>query len=194
MEQDLEDEGRENEVPFQLDTKIYENATLEANVVKEMYKRNKVFCLEDHLFVAKIKLKENKSPPLLSEVVDVIESIFKFMLDHLRNFYKAEDHNLVYMTIVQKRDMSTSMNSPAFELQSTSTEDITHHLMTMFNRFVNSNEEIRLDCESFTIHFDVLSMDHVNSSFRQRVKQKKRNTYGCRKISSPFKTRPGEIE
>ena len=187
-----DDERGETAAPFQIGTKIYENETLEANVIKEMYKKNKVFCLDDHLFVAKIKLKKNKPPPLLSEVVDVIESIFKFMLDHLRNFYKAEDRNLVYMTVFQKRDMATAMNSPAFELQSTTTDEITHHLMTMFNRFVNSNKEIRLDSESFTIHFDVLSMDHVNSTFHRRGKQKKKKTYGCRKIISDFRKRPGK--
>ena len=53
MDTDEVIDKQNNDVPFEIGTIIYENESLEANVVKQSYKVNKVFCLEDHLFVAR---------------------------------------------------------------------------------------------------------------------------------------------
>ena len=184
------DEEINNDVPFQVGTTVFEDDSLVATVIKERYRRNAMFNLDDHLFVVRIKVKKNKPPPLLREIVGILETIFTFMLDHLRTFYESEDRNLIYMTLYQKH-LNPAMNSPAFELQTTSTEEITHHLMTMFNRFINSESEIHLDSESLKIYFDVLSMKHVEYKLNKKV-NKRRKKLGCRKMSNePFKNRPG---
>ena len=178
------------DVPFQIGTTVFEDDTLVASVIKERYRRNAMFNLDDHLFIVRIKVKKNKPPPLLREIVGILETIFTFMLDHLRTFYANEDRNVIYMTLYQKH-LNPAMNSPAFELQTTSTEDITHHLMTMFNRFINSESEIHLDSESLKIYFDVLSMKHVEYKLKRQI-NKRRKKFGCRKMSNGlFKNRPG---
>jgi len=56
--------------------------------------------------------------------------------------------------------MVSSINSGAIEMHKDSVSDILNYTMAMFNRFLQSNAELRLE-DSFQIYFKVLSLDHV---------------------------------
>jgi len=72
----------------------------------------------------------------------------------------------VYITIYQK-NFASAINSSAVELQTSDTQKMIEYVFSLFNRFINSNDTIRLD-ESFSVYFKVLSMDHVNVSKHRR--------------------------
>lgn len=81
-------------------TVIFENENIEIYVKKEMFKRQKLFRLDDHLFVLKAKVKETKAP-LITSVLDVLKKCFLFMANNLKTFYDPTHKNLVYMSIFQ---------------------------------------------------------------------------------------------
>jgi len=62
---------------------------------------------------------------------------------------------------IHQRNFDSAINSSAVELQSSSTKNMIEYIFSLFNRFINSNETMRLDA-SFTVYFKVLSMGHVN--------------------------------
>lgn len=72
----------------------------------------------------------------------------------------------MYFTIDQK-NFSSAINSSAVELQSSNTQRMVDYIFSLFNRFINSNQTMRLD-QSFTVYFKVLSMDHVNHGKHKR--------------------------
>lgn len=85
---------------FQEETKVFENENMLLFIQKQDHQRQKVFRLEDHLFVMRVKLKNNK-PPLLSSIRDIIEQAMTTMVNDLKSHYNAEEQNLIYVTIKQ---------------------------------------------------------------------------------------------
>jgi hypothetical protein len=102
----------------------------------------KIFILDDHQFIVRAESLTDKVP-LLSSVLNVLEESLEHMLNNLRQFYKKEDHNLVYLTI-NHSEMVSAMNSPAFEISNTSNQIILSHVLSMFNRFIRSIASLRL--------------------------------------------------
>jgi len=76
--------------------------------------------------------------------------------------------------------MQSAINSGAIELHHGSVAEILDYTISMFNRFLQSNAELRLD-ESFQIYFKVLSLPHVKYPHNRRgptaVLGCKRNTF-----------------
>ena len=60
-----------------------------------------MFRIEDHLFVMRVKLKNHKRPPLLSSIREIIENAMTVMVNDLKNYYNAEESNLIYITMKQ---------------------------------------------------------------------------------------------
>lgn len=138
---------------------IFENDDLQIYVVKQNFKRQKIFKFDDHQFVLKVKVKNNANPYLL-RIENILFEAFKKMLENLKKLYSPNDRNLIYMTIFQ-RPMVSALNSGAFELQTNSVQEMLDNVFNMFNRFINSNLEVKLD-DTFSVYFKVLSMPHVN--------------------------------
>ena len=172
---------------FDTVTKIYENQDLEVYVVKTMFKRQKIFRVQDHNYCLKIKLKKQSKEKaqhyLLNSLLDVLNYAFTYIINNLKLFYNAEDTNLIYLTIYQN-GMSRSINSGSYVLQSVTTSSMVESVLNMFERFVNSDSTIDIFDNSFQCYFKVLSMDHVNYSKHRRkaIPQTKYSSsrVGCR--------------
>ena len=100
LDLDFHDENLPDNDLFSEETKIFENENLKVFVVKEDHKRQKIFRLEDHLYVVRIKVLQGRAP-LLKDVEDILKKAFEFMLKNLKTYYKPEDANLIYLTIYQ---------------------------------------------------------------------------------------------
>ena len=99
------------------------------------------------------------------------------MLKDLKKFYNPQETNLVYLTIHQP-GMTNALNSGSFSLQGEDTETILHFVLNLFNRFVNSNQEVKLN-QGFQCYFKVLSYNHYNWAANRRRKNSIR-TLGCK--------------
>ena len=89
---------------YEEETKVFENEDFTVFIQKQDHQRQKVFRLEDHLFVMRIKLKNHKKPPLLRSVRDIIEQTMKVMVNDLKKHYNPQESNLIYVTIKQPGD------------------------------------------------------------------------------------------
>ena len=90
---------------------VYENNQMQLIIEKTAHLRQKKFGLQDHLFHMKIKLKApNSNPPLLRDILDFLEEGFKHILQNVRSFYNAEDHNIAFLTLFQ-RPMINGLNT-----------------------------------------------------------------------------------
>lgn len=97
---DDDDEG----TLFDSVTKIYEDENLEVNVVKEMFRKQRIFRIQDHNFVMRIKSKNKQSEyPLLESLFNVLRIAFTFMINNLKIYLPPtdEEDNLVYLCIYQ---------------------------------------------------------------------------------------------
>jgi hypothetical protein len=164
-------------------TKIYENEDLEVYIVKTMFKRQKLFRVQDHNYCLKIKIKQNSNQtPSLNSLLDVLSYAFTYIINNLKLFYNVEDTNLIYLTIYQN-GMSKAINSGSYLLQSITTGSMVESVLNMFERFVNSDSTIEIFDNSFQCYFKVLSMDHVNYSKHRRKAIPKNSVpshVGCR--------------
>lgn len=162
------EEGSQPEL-FDTVTTVYEDDTFQVNVVKEMFKRQKIFAIEDHSYVMRIKMKNKQSEkPFLKSLIDVLYTAFTFMINNLKTFIKpsAEEDNLIYLCIHQD-SMTDSINSGSFRLQSVQTEQLVQDVLNMFENYVNSDSTIRMD-SSFRCFFRVLSIPHVQYTKHRR--------------------------
>lgn len=146
-------------------TPLYENDHIKIFVVKDYLKRQKIFKLDDHLYSLKVEVKDGH-PPLLTSLLDVLREAFEFMIKSLKNFYHANDRNIMYMTIYQN-SMQSALNSGGFELHGNQPQNMVNYALNMLNRFLNSNATLKLD-DSFCVYFKVLSVQHVNYTFHRR--------------------------
>ena len=168
MDYERED-GSEPEL-FDRATTVYEDDNLQVNVVKEMFKRQKLFRIEDHSYVMRIKLKNKTTDyPMLDSLMDVLYTAFTFMINNLKTFIPktADEDNLIYLCIHQQ-GMTNSLNSGSFKLQSVETESLVQDVLLMFENYVNSDSTINVLDNSFKCYFRVLSVPHVNYSKHRR--------------------------
>jgi hypothetical protein len=98
------------------------------------------------------------------------------MLIDLKKYYNPDETNLVYLTIHQP-GMVNALNSGAFSLQNDSTKKILSFALNLFNSFVNSQAEVRLN-EGFQVYFKVLSYAHFQDPSNRRKTYTR--TLGCK--------------
>ena len=67
--------------------KVFENDKIEVLVQKSLHKRLKTFKMEDSVFHVKVKIKDNQMPPLLKDLLLVLEKAFNFILSNIRTFF-----------------------------------------------------------------------------------------------------------
>ena len=80
--------------------------------------------------------------------------------------------------------MVNALRSGGFNLQMSETDSILSFVMSMFNRFINSNEELRLD-QGFQVFFKIFSYDHTNWPKSRRNHTQR--TLGCKEDSKTTK-------
>ena len=81
---------------------VYENESMKMIVEKAGFKRQKVFCLQDHLFNFKIvQKKQGESLPQIENLFDFLHAALLHILESIKTFYNAEDHNVAYLTLHQ---------------------------------------------------------------------------------------------
>jgi len=101
------------------------------------------------------------------------------MLNELKKHYNPKETNIVYLTIHQP-GMVNALNSGGFSLQGEDTNNILSFVMNLFNRFVNSNEEVHLS-QGFQTYFKVLSYSHfLWPKNRRKTGPGTTKTYGCK--------------
>lgn len=111
--------------------------------------------------------KKTNNPILLQSIEDILNEAFSVILGNLKTYYNENAENLIYMTICQK-NLTNPIRSAVHSLQSNSTKDMVNHVMSDFNRFINSNQTLQLDANSFEVYFKVLSEAHLNYSKHRR--------------------------
>lgn len=175
-EDDWEDVEEDPDNIFNKESLVAENNVLQVYVIKTFFKRQKKFNLEDHQYVMHFKKIRNE-PILLGDVLDILEKAFFSVLENLKNFYKKEEENIIYMTLTQENLFNPFRTSP-YLLQGNDTKQMVDHLMVNFNRFVNSNQSLPLLEKSFAVYFKVLSNAHVNHPNHRRKRVPIRATVG----------------
>ena len=73
--------------------------------------------------------------------------------------------------------MTNALRSGGFNLQMNEAGSILSFVMNMLNRFINSNEEVKLD-QGFQVFFKIFSYNHMNWSKSRRNKTAR--TLGCK--------------
>jgi hypothetical protein len=188
MEETEETEETEkmiNFYPSYSAVKVFENNEIEVFVQKSLHKRLKTFKMQDSLFNVKIKVKNNRTPPLIKDLLMVLDKAFYFILSNIRTFFKPDEENIVYMTLIQS-PMVNGLNSAGFHLQDNSSNEIVDQVLNMLQRFLISDNNINLALnDTFKVYVHVLSVDHVQFKKRHpRGKQKntRKKHYGASDI------------
>ena len=89
---------------------MFENNKFQFLLLKETFKRQKRFNLQDHIFHAKIKIKDNSDSPLLIDILDFLEIGLLHLMENLKSFYNEEDANICFLTLFQQ-PMINALNS-----------------------------------------------------------------------------------
>jgi len=97
--------------------------------------------------------------PLMKDVLQQLEDAIFHVIDELKKYYSKNDTNLMYITILQG-NMISPIRSAGINLQKSDKKAIVLHLMSMFSKFLNSNEHLRLD-NTFKVYFKIFSPNHV---------------------------------
>jgi len=182
------EEVMDNFSPESFDAKkIYENEHIEIYIERAIHQRHLRFQLQDFLYNVKIKVKNSTKRPLLSDLLNILEKVFKFILNNLRSYFKEEDHNVVYLDIFQS-PMINALNSGGFLLSDDSNE-IVDRILGILYQFLNSDQNMDLELnDTFKVYINVLSVDHVN--FQNKSKRNNKNYrkhYGASKKKHNFK-------
>lgn len=87
---------------------IFDKDGLQLIVEKAMFQRQKNFNLQDHLFYLKIKMiNAERDKPLIKDLLVFFEIGLRYILHHIKRFYKKEDHNIAYLVLYQVNYLST---------------------------------------------------------------------------------------
>ena len=88
LQQEAEPEKMIHFLPSFNSVKVYENNEIEVFVQKSLHKRLKTFKMQDSVFHVKVKVKNNRSPPLIKDLLIVLEKAFNFILPIFEHFLK----------------------------------------------------------------------------------------------------------
>lgn len=153
------------DLPFTKGTQIMESDALKMVIENIGFQRQQKFKLEDHHFVMKVETKTNQLP-LIRDILNELENSLDTIIVKLKDYYPKNETNLLFITIMQGH-MISPIRSAGIDLQKSDKVAITRHLMSMLSKFLNSNENLRLD-QSFKVFFKVFCSDHVFDSTSRR--------------------------
>ena len=79
----------------------FENDALKLVVVKSQFKRQVNFKLDDHLYYLLVEPKKTSTVKLI-DILDFLHAAIIHILDEIKHSYKAEEHNVAYLTLTQE--------------------------------------------------------------------------------------------
>ena len=136
------------------------------------------------MFHMKIELKPRVEAPLLREILSFLEIGFNHILLNLKKFYKAEDHNIAFLTLFQE-PMINGLNTGGFDIQESAFEMV-DRVLKMLEQFLVSNQTLKLD-KTFKVYVKILSIEHIKDKnvkkqreHAKRTKKTYRKHYGAR--------------
>lgn len=157
-------------MPFSNKTVLYSNDLFDIYVERVEFKRQKMFRIEDFLFLMKVDIKKNgTSMPTLKSSIEIIEKAVVEVINNIKPLYDPQETCLLYMTITQT-GMIAPIRSEGIDIQRSATPSIVRHVMNIFYRYCNSNDTLRLN-DGFRIYFKTFCHAHVHS------KQSRRKTF-----------------
>ena len=104
--------------------------------------------------------KKLSSPLFLTSVENILEQALKEILSNLKASYSDSSDSIVYVTICSDK-LVNSIRSGTYHLKENTLDGLVNHIMSSFNRYLNSNQDLQLD-NSFSVYFKVLSSDSIN--------------------------------
>jgi hypothetical protein len=127
------------------------------------------------MFYIKILLKKpHEQPPLLSDLLQLFQNGFQYILRNLSTFYNPNDHNVIFLTLYQE-PMINALNTGGFDIQE-GIDEMIERVLKMLQQFLISNNSLRLN-NTFKVYVKVLSIDHIKykKSRKKKKNPKKRN-------------------
>ena len=117
---------------------FYENDKFQMFIEKTNHIKQIKFRLQDHLFHMKIQLKRGVEAPLMRDILNFLQIGFNHILTNIKKFYKAEDHNIAFLTLYQE-PMINGLNTGGFDIQESSLEMV-ERVLKMLEQFLVSNQ------------------------------------------------------
>ena len=126
--------------------------------------------------------KKISSPLFLTSVENILEQALKEILTNLKTSYSDSSDSIVYVTICSDK-LVNSIRSGTYSLKENTLDGLVNHIMSSFNRYLNSNQDLQLD-SSFSVYFKVLSSDSINYHKHRRKTVPFRGLVGGKKGAS----------
>jgi hypothetical protein len=144
-----------------------------------VHQRQRRFRLQDHLYYIKVHLKKtnNSLPPLLSDLLQLFEEGFSYILTNLSTFYNPNDHNIAFLTLYQE-PMINALNTGGFILHD-SVNEMVERVLKMLQQFLISNNSLRLN-STFKVYVKVMSIDHMRFREGRKKKLNPKKKYGIK--------------
>ena len=80
---------------------FYENSDLRLIVHERKHSRQKNFKIQDALFEIKVITLNNSINPRLLDLLTFLEKGFELILSKIRQFFKADEHKIAFLTLYQ---------------------------------------------------------------------------------------------
>ena len=164
-------------VTYDKDTMIVENNLVQCHIYRAFHRHQRIFQSEDHLYKMNLKPKTNE-PILWSSIEKLLEDAFATIISNLQIKYASDSDALLYFAIDQN-SLVNGLRSSVHVLKENSTRGMVQNVMSTFNSFLNSNQNIQLN-STFEVYFKVVSGIHVNSAGHRRKAIPLRTTVGHR--------------
>ena len=159
--------------PFPANGKtVYNNDLLSVSVQEIAHKNFSRFNIGDHLYAINFNVHKNKTPPLLLDIEEALNTALTSVLKRLKAAYSNREDFQVYVTIIG-HGIKSGLNSGNYSLRSPP-EKISRWVLSMLYNYLKSNQTLRLN-KTFHVKVKVLSVEHTNdligrnSSFRKHV-------------------------
>jgi len=145
-------------VEYDKDTIVISNDLVECHIYRAFHRHQKIFQSEDHLYKMYFKPKTDK-PILWSSIENILEDALAVVIRELQKKYATDREALLYFAIDQN-SLVNGLRSSVHVLKENTTRGMVQNVMSTFNSFLNSNQNIELN-STFEVYFKVLSGVHV---------------------------------
>jgi len=80
----------------------YQNEKFQLIIEEKHHSRQKMFKIQDALFIVKVIPLTDERSPLLIDLLTFLQSGFEQLLMRLKNFFQSSEHRIAYLTIYQQ--------------------------------------------------------------------------------------------
>ena len=152
-------------VDYDKDSIVLQNDLVECHIYRAFHRHQRIFQSEDHLYKMYLKPKTDK-PILWSSIEKILEDAFAIIIGKLQQKYATDQDALLYFAVNQN-SLVNGLRSSVHVLKENSTKGMVQNVMSTFNSFLNSNQNIELN-STFEVYFKVVSGIHVNFAGHRR--------------------------